>query len=349
MRGIADHMADVNDYAVPTIGVLCGGDATTQIVWDYSVNTDTLGNNDSLPMLKFLQPAVRLQRMHLAPSYFRQQRRYLFRECDLLWNAISDEIQNPKTLAIAQKLIGESKLPVINPPALIPRTSRVETARRLQGIDGVRAPKVLVVRNPTLERVGRMVRDTGFVFPAIVRRTGTHNGEVVGVFDDLASLEPIYGDRKSEYNLIEYVDVRHQDGLYRKTRFFFVGDQVLIRQHVISDEWSVHASAARGAMSRREDLLEEGRDKLVNGFAALPAATQVAVHAVRERMGLDYFGLDCCLMEDGQVVIFECNATMNFNASFRNPVTQYARSSFPRLLTAMRRLIHAKTGKGPQY
>lgn len=334
---------------VPTIGVICGCDRATNIVWEYAERTHSIGNNDSLAMLKYLEPAVKLHRMHIAPSYFRQVRRWHFRDCDLVWNAISDEIQNQKTLAIAQKLMTESKLPIVNAPALIPRTSRFETARRLIGIDGVLVPKVLVLRNPTLERVGRMVRDRDFAFPAIVRRTGTHNGEVVGRFDRLEDLEPIFGDRKNEYNLIEFVDVRPPDGFYRKTRFFFVGDQILTRQHIISDEWSVHGRSSRRLMADHPELRDEARDRLINGFASLPAATRRAIHEVRARIGLDYFGLDCAIKDSGEVVIFECNATMNFNPYFRNPATQHNRAAFPRMMEALRRLIEAKTGKCVTY
>jgi glutathione synthase/RimK-type ligase-like ATP-grasp enzyme len=346
---MATAIASAIDEAVPVIGVLCGGDGAKEIVWDQDRLTNSVGNNDSLQMLKYLHPAIGIKRMHLAPSYFRQVRRYNFSNCDMLWNAISDEIQNPKTLSIAQKIANETKLPIVNPPAMVPRTSRAEIARRLQGIDGVSVPKVLIVRNPTLERVGRMVRDTGFAFPAIVRRTGTHNGQVVGIFDNLESLEPIFGDRKNEYNLIEFVDIRRKDGHYRKTRFFFIGDQALIRQHVVSDQWSVHGRDSRRLMGNDEGLRDEARDLMVNGLSALPLATREAIHKIRERVGLDYCGLDCCLMEDGQIVVFESNATMNFNPAFSNPATQYNRACFPRLLSALRRLIHSKSGKGEPY
>jgi hypothetical protein len=328
---------------IPTVGVICGGDAAKAIVWDYDPNTRVDGNNDTLAMLGLLEPQIQVRRVFLSPAYFRQPRRYDFRKFDLVWNSISDEVQNPKILAIAQKLVAEAKLPTVNPPSLIPKTSRAETAKRLAGIDGVVAPKVLVLRNPSRERVGRQVEEAGFVFPAILRRTGTHNGEVVGIVDDLDGLEPIFGDRKHEYNLIEFVDVRRDDGLYRKTRFFFVGDQVITRQHIVSDDWSVHGKSSRRVMSSREDLLVESRAMLIDGFEALPDHVRTAVHAIRERMGLEYLGLDCCIRENGEIVVFECNATMNFNPFFRNPAMQHNRAALPRYLDAVRALVMARS------
>jgi len=340
-------MTEVSATGIPTIGVVCGGDDAPHVVWDWGSKTGGVGNNDSMMMLKYLLPGVELRRMHLAPSYLRQSRRHNFSGCDLIWNAISDEIQNAKTLAIAQKLIAGQKAPVVNPPALIPRTSRVEIAKRLTGIDGVIAPKVLVLRNPTRERVERQVRDAGFVFPAILRQTGTHNGQVMGIVNDLDGLSQVFGDRKNQYNLIEFVDVRHRDGFYRKTRFFFVGDQIITRQHIISDQWSVHGRSSRRILADYPELVEEGRDKLINGFSALPEPMRVAVDAIRQRIGLDYFGLDCCLRDSGDLVVFECNATMNFRPIFANPATQHNRAALPRMVAALQRLIAAKTGKVP--
>lgn len=335
-------VADLSDIERPAIGVICGSDAIHQIVRDQDVKTGAHGNNDSGGLLMRVEPGYLIRRLHLTPGYFRQPLRYNLK-LDLIWNTVSDEEQNPKVLAVAQKLIASTGLPVVNPPAMIPRTSRVETAKRLAGIDGVIAPKVLLLHNPTRERVGRLAESAGFRFPAIVRRTGTHAGEIVGIFPTLESLEPIFGDRKNDYFMIEYVDVRHSDGLYRKTRFFMIGDRVVTRQHIVSDQWLIHGRSGRGIMSQREDLLAESRTMLIDGFEALPSSLQATIHGIRERMGLDYIGLDCCLREDGRIVLFECNATMNFNPYFRNPAMQHNRAALPRYLDALQALVTARS------
>ena len=338
----ADDLAAPAASGAPIIGVVSGSDATREVVLDPTARTHGVGNNDGLQMLKLLDPPVQLRRMHVTPGYFRQTSRWSFAGCDLIWNVISDIDQNPDTLTVARKLIAPERLPVVNPPALIGRTRRDELSRLLVGLDGVDAPKVLLLKYPTLERVRRQAADSGFRFPAILRPTGSHNGEVLGIFDSPEAMAEIYGDRRNEYYLTEFVDVRRADGLYRKTRFFFVGDEVITRQHIIAEDWSVHGRSSRGVMREREDLQAESRTMLVEGFAALPAATQAAIHAIRARVGLDYCGLDCCLMEDGRIVVFECNATMGFKPVFKNAATQHNRAALPRMLAAMRKLIDAK-------
>ena len=339
-------MSDMARSSGTVIGVVCGSDDVRNVAWDYGTPTHSSGTNDSWAMLKLVQPGLTLHRIHLTPGYYRQHRRWSVGDYDLLWNTISDEDQNAKTLAVAQKFVSETKLPVINPPKLIPTTSRVEIARRLAGLDGVRVPKVLLLRNPTRERVGKMVEAADFKFPAIVRRTGTHNGVVVGLFPDLDSLEDIFGDRKNEYFLIEFVDVRRADGNNSKTRFFFIGDQIITRQHIIAKDWSIHGrSSSEMREPGNEHLLAESRAMLSDGFDALPEETRRRLHAIRERAGLDYCGLDCALMPDGEIVLFECNATMNFNPHLQKGRTAHNMLALPRVLDAMRGLIETRTGK----
>ena len=46
--------------------------------------------------------------------------------------------------------------------------------------------------------------------------------------------------------------------------------------------------------------------------APFPPQVEAVFDAVRSRMPLDFFGLDFALTGDGQVVLFEANATMSF-------------------------------------
>jgi len=329
---------------LPRVGVLTGSDDIRHRVTDGSERTGGAGVNDCIRMINMLDPPVDLRRMHITPGYFRGSRRYALERCDLLWNAITDMDQNAETLEVARKMLTGVKKPVINPPELIPRTRRHEIPKVLADLDGVTAPKVLRFKYPTLERLKRLVADHDFKFPAIVRPAGTHSGQVVGLFSAVEDLEVIFGDRKTEYYMTEFVDVRRPDGYYHKTRFYFVGDEIITRQHIIAEDWSIHGRSSRGVMSESEDLQAESRAMLVDGFEALPAMTRAALHSIRQRVGLDYCGLDCAILEDGSIVVFECNATMNFSPNFRNQATQHNKAALPRFLDALQKMILTKAG-----
>jgi hypothetical protein len=310
------------------------------------VDVKVSGNNDAHHVLSLLgSDRIRWERVHLSPSYFRKPWRYDRTRYDVLWNMVTDADQNPELLTVIDRFTREMRVPVIDPAAAIKKTRRHMVSETLAGLSDVHTPRTLLLRNPTLERVRKQVADTGFQFPGIVRRTGAHNGQFLGLFDTPEAIEGVYGDRKREYYLTEYVDVRAPDGLFRKSRFYFVGREIIVRQHIVAPDWNIHGASTRDLMIHRPDLLDEGRAVLTGQFAGLSPVTKAALEAIRDRMGLDYFGLDACIRPDGSVVVFEANATMNFHPKFENPATQYNRAALEPMLAAIRTLIYEKNAQ----
>ncbi len=328
------------------VGVLFGADDNRSQLDEAEFAVDVLGNSDVLQLLRMLDPnRFRISLLHISPGYFGQALRWNLGKLDLVWNIVSDPDQNPLTLAVAEKMTAGSATPVIDPPGDIWRTRRHEIAERLQGLADVRAPKALLIKDPTPQRLKVAADEAGLRFPAIIRRAGTHNGEVLGVFGAPDEAQGVFGGGGGACYVTEFVDVRRADGLYRKSRFFFIGDRIVLRQHIVHDDWNIHGRSSRGFMAARDDLLEESRSALLGGLDALPARTRAALHAIRERVGLDYFGLDACVDPDGGLVVFEANATMNFHTVFSNPKTQHNRAALPPALRAIERLILTKTGR----
>lgn len=327
------------------VGFIVGNDADRVIQFNQDAFVPVQGNNDADRVLDLCGGGrFDWTRLHIAPSYFRKARRWDTSKIDVLWNMVSDHDQNPETLKVIDRFTSEVGIPLINPAQAVRQTRRHLIPGRLASLEGVRTPQTLLLRNPTLDRVRRQTEETGFQFPAILRRTGSHNGEVVGVFETAAAIEGVYGDRRHEYYLTEFVDVRRLDGLYRKSRFFFIGEDIVVRQHIIADTWKIHGSSSRSYMAKAPHLQEEARAMLTGGFEALPTVTRAALQAIRTRIGLEYSGLDAYIDPDGGVLVFEANATMNFQPDFRNPMTQYNRASVAPAVSAVSKLLYAKLG-----
>ncbi|WP_340644186.1 hypothetical protein [Phenylobacterium sp.] len=330
---------------IPRVGFIVGNDFDRIIQFDQAGIVNVEGNNDADRVLALLpEGGFNKTRIHLAPSYFRKAHRWATSGIDILWNMVSDADMNPATLAVVDKFTAELGIPVIDPARAILQTRRHHIASRLAGLDNVHMPKTLLLRNPTLERVKRQVDQVGFRFPAILRRTGSHNGQFIGLFDTPEQIEGIYGDRHHEYYMTEFVDYRWADGLYRKARFFFVGDEIVIRQLIIAPEWNIHGRSGRW-MASQPALEAEGAAMLAGGVAALPDVTRIALRSIADKIGLDYFGLDASLDADGRLTIFEANATMNFvprNGQMR------ARSlaSVPPMVASVRKLLLRKVFSG---
>ena len=87
---------------------------------------------------------------------------------------------------------------------------------------------------------------------------------------------------------------------------------------------------------------------VTGGFESLAPVTQMALRGIQERMGLDYFGMDCNTQPDGTVILFEANATTNFFPLGRHPASAYLRPLLlPVGVAALERLVE-KLAISPQ-
>ncbi len=64
-------------------------------------------------------------------------------------------------------------------------------------------------------------------------------------------------------------------------------------------------------MSSRKGLIEEEKKWIDTFYKKPPAELANKIRVIADRLKLDYFGIDCNLDEDGNMLIFEANANMN--------------------------------------
>lgn len=267
----------------------------------------------------------------------RQRRRPELHPYRTILNLITDPDQNPKTLENLKKLLREYSGPVINPPDAVMRSTRDQVAKLLDGTPGLIAPKTIRVRNARPDLVAGAIERAGMRFPLIIRLAGTHTGIIVGLFDSLAAVRAAIV-RPAEHVITEFIDFRSDDGLYRKYRAFFIGKEIILRHMLVSDGWSVHAGDRMRFMAERPDLLAE-EQAMFEQADPLPPAVMATLEAVRDRMPLDYFGMDFGIMPDGRVVLFEANATMNFFPFLPDPRFAYVRGCLKPATEAFHRML----------
>ena len=75
-------------------------------------------------------------------------------------------------------------------------------------------------------------------------------------------------------------------------------------------------------MAPRPDIVAEER-ALISKEEPFGPKAQAVFRAVRERMPLDFFGLDFGFTRDGDLVLFEANATMSFFPLWRTDDPQF--------------------------
>jgi hypothetical protein len=268
----------------------------------------------------------------------RQRRRPELHPYRCILNLITDPDQNPKTLENLRKLLRGFSGRVINPPEAVMRSTRDQVAKLLDGTPGLIAPKTIRVRNARPDLVVGAIDRAGMRFPLIVRLAGTHTGLIVGLFDGMDDLRASI-TQTGEHIITEFVDFRSDDGLYRKYRAFFIGEEILFRHMLVSDAWSVHASDRMRFMAERPDLLAEEQAMFETAGSPFPDGVLDTLEAIRDRMPLDYFGMDFGVLPDGQVVLFEANATMNFFPFLPDPRFAYVRSCLKPAALAFHRML----------
>jgi hypothetical protein len=112
----------------------------------------------------------------------------------------------------------------------------------------------------------------------------------------------------TDHYLIEYVDYRSADGHFRKYRFIFVDGQVLPYHLAIGNDWKVHHVSTdmvnQAWMQAEEEAFLQDPSRVFN------SGHYESLRAIQQRIGLEYFGIDCGLDRTGNLVVFEVNASM---------------------------------------
>lgn len=262
---------------------------------------------------------------------------------DLVFNAIGEpDIAAPLAARLA-RFAGRSRAPILNPPDAIARTHRDRTAERLGSLPDVRVPPCVRIDAPhaPLDLLLERLAQAGIAFPLLLRPTGAHGGEGLTLHTEPTTFATALARLDGAAYVTAYRDTRSADGEFRKYRMIFV-DRVPYPYHLaISSHWLVHYFSAD--MTSAPWKLDEERRFLDDPLAALGAAALCSLAAIGRQLDLDYGGIDFALTAEGQVVVFEANATMLVHReaadgplAHKNPHVDRIAQAFARLLDARR-------------
>lgn len=256
--------------------------------------------------------------------------------CDVVVNLVSDVDQAQAMLPVAARLIDSLGKPSINHPDKISSTSREAISAMLAGIPFCRVAKTRRHSGAALLAPDFLGRPDAPEAPFLARLAGRHGGDEFEMIESAAALHLLVARHPDDdYYLIEYLDYRSADGFFRKYRFFFMGEAVLPYHLAIGTEWKIHHfrtdMASHAWMQAEEEAFLRAPEQVFN------PAQFAALHAIRDAVGLDFFGIDCGLDRAGNLVVFEANATMlvhGHNAEFpyKTPAAQKIRTAFAAML-----------------
>jgi tetratricopeptide (TPR) repeat protein len=261
----------------------------------------------------------------------------LFRQnVQVVVNLISDADQAEALLPLAADLADRLERPIVNHPRKIQSTTRDAVAVLLQGIPGCSIPKALRLKAGADCSVAALQAVLPFSSSILARPVGTHGGDDFEKIEEVAALSAFLAQRPDhDHYLIEYVDYRSVDGYFRKYRFIFVDGQILPYHLAISGDWKVHH--VNTDMANQPWMQQEEEAFLNHPQTAFSPTNYAALQAIQQRIGLEYFGIDCGLDVSGNIVVFEVNASMLVHAKnedfpYKTPAVQRIKLAFDAML-----------------
>jgi hypothetical protein len=251
---------------------------------------------------------VRLDLLHVIPG---EPLPSVIPDHDVAFFAYGDP--DPDTLARLTRLYRLWPRPALNDPRFLPALARDTLSRSLRGIPGICSPVAVALPRAALEAwLNDGTPIDGFespdtMFPCLIRPAGSHAGHGLYKAADRDTLAGyLLTTLVDDFTVSSFVDYSDSDGMFRKSRVAFIDRQPFLCHMAISRHWMVHYLNA-GMDSSPEKRVEEGfaMRTFDYGFARRHAAAFDALH---ERLGFDFYSIDCAETRDGRLLVFEADA-----------------------------------------
>jgi glutathione synthase/RimK-type ligase-like ATP-grasp enzyme len=270
-------------------------------------------------------------------------------EHDVVFIAIGESTDNQILLRQLAELSCATSKPVINAPERVAVIVRNRASELLDSIPSVLMPATVQVERKMLLNVAQGSHRLDAIlpkgrFPIIVRPLDSQGGKdldrIDGVDDLAAYLARVAGDAFFVSNFIDY---RSADGKFRKLRVVLVDGRPFAVHMGISSHWMIHyvnAGMDESAEKRREE------EQFFATFdAEFATRHQRSLAAICERVGLDYFSIDCAEMPDGSLLIFEVD-NAGIVHDFDDPkMFPYKPPAMRKIFAAFREMLAARASR----
>jgi tetratricopeptide (TPR) repeat protein len=265
-------------------------------------------------------------------------------EHDLIINAVSESDAAEPVLAAIGRFAARSAAPMLNDPAHVLRAARHRFPGLLSGIARCTAPVPLRLTRGELKstRLTQRLDEAGIHPPYVLRPIASQAGRDLARIATGAELSAyLAGVSEDEFYLTPFHEYAGPDGLYRKYRIIFVDGEPFPYHLAISPSWIVHYYNAgmRENAWRRE---EEARF-LADLGAAFDPGLQDALRRLAQAIGLDYFGIDCTVTADNQLLLFEVETGMIVHNLDPVDIYPYKPAAFARIAEALERLLQRRS------
>ncbi|PLY15508.1 MAG: hypothetical protein C0628_02595 [Sulfurimonas sp.] len=109
--------------------------------------------------------------------------------------------------------------------------------------------------------------------------------------------------------MTQFVDYADTMGIYTKYRLVVVDGEVYIRHVIFSDSWVINSKSREYMEKNKKYQSQEA--KILKSFDIEIKPKIKDVNQIYQKLKLDYFGIDCYIDKDMNILVFEINANMN--------------------------------------
>jgi len=265
---------------------------------------------------------------------------------DVVFVAIGESSANQPLLRRLRDLPSVTPKAIVNAPERVASIVRDRACAVLESVPGVVMPATVQVPRAELAKVaqGSLTLDEvlkGGRFPIIARPIDSQGGKDLDRIDDSAGLSAYLARVPNDsFFVSNFIDYRSADGQFRKLRVVLIDGKPFAAHMGVSSHWMVHyvnAHMHESAAKRADE--ERFFATFDREFAVTHAA---ALAAIDERIGLDYFSIDCAEMPDGKLLIFEVD-NAGIVHDFDDPkVFPYKPPAMRRIFDAFRAMLAAR-------
>ncbi|HLN22386.1 MAG TPA: hypothetical protein VK558_00205, partial [Patescibacteria group bacterium] len=259
-------------------------------------------------------------------------------DADVIFNTLGEVDKDGGQIGPADALVARLGKPILNPSHRVARTSREQVHTLFGGIPGLRLPGVRWMTREELADLSELPA------PRLIRPGGTHGGKDLVLLRTIADLAAYLAKVPNErFLLIDFFDFKGEHDCYRKFRMIFVDRKPYPYHLAIADSWLVHYW--RAEMSRDEWKKREEEAFLTDWRQVFGPVGAAAVEEVGRRLDLDYGGMDCSILPNGEVLFFEANACMLVHLDDAEAEFPYKHRAVPRIRDAVTRMVRDRVAK----
>ncbi len=201
-------------------------------------------------------------------------------------------------------------IPVINPVETLSNSVK-SRALPIIGNTGIRTAKIIKITNPSEFHP----QEHNLSFPFFIREDYLHGGHDRMVNTE-SDLEKINWDDFAGPIAMEFINVQNDDGLYRKYRYFLMGDVGVQKHLIVSKNWRVHF---RGRIDP-----DEAKNEELQYLNSPSDPNHNILNKARQALNFDTVAFDYSYDQNDQLVVWEPNPyPLLWSENYLDPAIAY--------------------------